>query len=53
MSAKHFIITTTAFLLGATAGVACGYLFSKNKFQEMADKEIESVKNVYSSVVLK
>lgn len=47
MSTRNVILTVGAFLLGAAGGVVGGYYFSKNKFQTLADKEIESVRKVY------
>lgn len=47
MNARRFILNTITILFSGGIGFACGYYFTKNKFQTLADKEIESVKKVY------
>ena len=47
MNARRFILSTITILFSGGIGFACGYYFTKNKFQTLADKEIESVKKVY------
>lgn len=47
MSTKSVLITFSSLVLGFASGMAVGYYVSKNRFQELADKEIESVKRVY------
>ena len=47
MSTKNIIISTASFIIGSAAGFALGYFISKNKYLNMAEKEISSVKKVY------
>lgn len=49
MSFKTTALLFGSLLIGAATGFAGGYLFSKNKYQEIADKEIADVKKVYES----
>lgn len=47
MSFRNVALTLGALLVGSAGGAVIGYLFAKNKYQALADKEIESVKKVY------
>lgn len=47
MSTKSTIIGFASFIAGFAGGMILGYYVSKTKFQELADKEIESVRKVY------
>lgn len=47
MNAKIIIGSAVGFILGAVGGIFGGYYYSKNKYLEMAEKEIASVKKVY------
>ena len=44
---KTLIGSFVGFLIGAVGGIAAGYFYSKNKYLNMAEKEIESVRKVY------
>lgn len=47
MNTKSALVTLSSLVLGFASGMAVGYYVSKNRFQELADKEIESVRKVY------
>lgn len=47
MSTRNFILFSGSLLAGGAIGFAIGYLVFKNKFRDLADKEIESVRKVY------
>lgn len=44
---KSLIGSFVGFLLGTAGGIIAGYFYGKNKYLNMAEKEIESVKKVY------
>ena len=47
MSFRNVALTLGALLVGSAGGAVAGHFFAKNKYQALADKEIESVKKVY------
>ena len=47
MNVRRFILSTIGILVSGGIGFACGYYFTKNKFQTLADREIDAVKKVY------
>ena len=47
MGVRSFLMFSGTFLVGSAAGFAVGYFVSKNKYRELADKEIESVRKAY------
>lgn len=47
MSNRNFLMFSGSFILGSAAGFAIGYFVLRNKYRELADKEIESVRKVY------
>lgn len=47
MSIKRTLLLITAFLGGLGGGISLGYLISKEKHQEKADKEIRSIRAMY------
>lgn len=49
MSGRNVLLCGVGFLLGGAIGFVSGYFLSKNKYLEIADKEIASVKKVYEN----
>lgn len=47
MSFRNVALCLGSLIVGSVGGAIAGYFFAKNKYQELADKEIESVKKVY------
>lgn len=44
---KTFLISSLTFVLGTGAGIGIGILFTKNKYEQKADAEINAVRDVY------
>lgn len=47
MNGKNIVLLTTGLLIGSVGGFFAGYYLSKNKYLNIAEKEIASVKKVY------
>lgn len=47
---RNLLIGAASFLAGAALGFSAGYIFLKEKFKKISDKEIESVREAYQKM---
>lgn len=47
---RNLLIGAASFLAGAALGFGAGYIFLKEKFKKISDKEIESVREAYQKM---